>query len=267
MASRLKRSQNYMTNRLSLKLVKDRLHSLLEELDDEEFNSSATLHMFLRDQKSLFDLMLFLDQNLKEKEKLVDFGGGYGFLTKFVAEVLGFKEAYNIDLDDCRVKRSRVKAIRLDLERERLPFEDGEVDLILSFGALDHMGLWDQPFSEAHRVLKIHGYFVISLTNLGSWDSRLSLLFGYQPRHVEVSSKYLVAVLPFYKEVAVPVGHVHTCTYKALKDLALCYKFRVRYVRGLKTTHPNRIVKIIDSLMARKPSLATRYLVALEKVE
>jgi SAM-dependent methyltransferase len=256
-----------MTKRLSLELIKDGLFSLIKKLDEEEFNSSTTLHMFLRDQKSLFDLLLFLDRNLKGREKLVDFGGGYGFLTEFVAEVLGFKEAYNIDLDDRRVKRSRVKAIELDLERQQLPFGDGEVDLILSFGSLDHMVLWDKPFSEAQRVLKTHGYFVISLTNLGSWDSRLSLLFGYQPRHVEVSSKYLPGVLPFYKEVPLPVGHVHTCTYKALKDLALCYKFRVRYERGLRTTHPNRIVRIIDSLMARKPSLATRYLVALEKVE
>jgi SAM-dependent methyltransferase len=256
-----------MTNRLSLELIKDRLHSFIKELDDEEFNSSATLHMFLRDQKSLFDLLLFLDRNLKGRERLVDFGGGYGFLTKFVAEVLGFTEAYNIDIDDCRLKRSRVKAIKIDLEREQLPFEDREVDLILSFGSLDHMVCWDRPFSEARRVLKSPGYFVISLTNLGSWDSRLSLLFGYQPRHVEVSSKYLVGVLPFYKKVPVPVGHVHTCTYKALKDLALYHKFKVRYARGLRTTHPNRIVRIIDSLMARKPSLATRYLVALEKVE
>jgi SAM-dependent methyltransferase len=255
-----------MTNRLSLELIKDRLHSLIKELDNEEFNSSATLHMFLRDQKSLFDLLLFLDRSLKGRERLVDFGGGYGFLTKFVAEALGFKEAYNIDIDDRRLKMSRVKAIKLDLEREQLPFKDGEVDLILSFGALDHMVYWDGPFSEAHRVLKPHGYFVISLTNLGSWDSKLSLLFGYQPRHVEVSSKYLVGVLPFYK-VPVPVGHVHTCTYKALTEMALRYKFRVRYAKGLKTTHPSRIVRIIDSLMARKPSLATRYLVALEKVE
>jgi SAM-dependent methyltransferase len=255
-----------MTKRLSLELIKDGLFSLIKELDEEEFNSSATLHMFLGDQKSLVDLLLFLDRNLKGREKLVDFGGGYGFLTKFVAEVLGFKEAYNIDIDSSRLKRSRVKAIKLDLEREHCPL-DGDVDLILSFGALDHMVFWDGPFSEAQRVLKPHGYFVISLTNLGSWDSRFSLLFGYQPRHVEISSKYLVGVLPFYEKVPVPVGHVHTCTYKALKDLASCYKFRVRYARGLKTTHPNRIVRMIDSLMARKPSLATRYLVALEKVE
>jgi SAM-dependent methyltransferase len=96
----------------------------------------------LRDQKSLFDLLLFLNQSLKRRERLVDFGGGYGFLTEFVAEVLGSKEAYNIDLDDRRVKRSRVKAIKLDLERGRLPFGDEEVDLILSFGALDHMVYW-----------------------------------------------------------------------------------------------------------------------------
>jgi len=241
--------------------------SLIKELDEEEFNSSATLHMFLRDLGALLDLLHFLDQSLKNREKLVDFGGGYGFLTKFVAEVLGFKEAYNIDIDDRRLKRSKVKAIKLDLEREQLPFGDGEVDLILSFGSLDHIVYWDRPFSEAQRVLKPHGYFVISLTNLGSWDSRFSLLFGYQPRHIEISSKYLVGVLPFYKKVPVPVGHVHTCTYKALKDLALCYKFKVRYARGLKTTHPSRIIRIIDSLISRKPSLATRYLVALEKVE
>jgi ubiquinone/menaquinone biosynthesis C-methylase UbiE len=253
--------------KLSREVVKKKLSSLVKELDEEELNSSATLHMFLRDPNTLCDFLLFLDQNLKDREKLLDLGGGYGFLTKFIAEVLDFKEAYNIDIDDCRLKRSRVKGIKLDVEREQLPFREGEVDLILGFGSLDHMVSWDRLFSEAQRVLKPHGYFVVSMTNLGSWDSRLSLLFGYQPRHVEVSSKYLVGVLPFYKEVPVPVGHIHTCTYKALKDLASCYKFRVRYAKGLKTTHSNTIVRMIDSLMARRVSLATRYLVVLEKIE
>jgi hypothetical protein len=47
----------------------------------------------------------------------------------------------------------------------------------------------------------------------------------------------------------------------------LIYYHEEPSARSMRTTHPNRIVRIIDSLMARKPSLATRYLIALEKVE
>jgi SAM-dependent methyltransferase len=237
---------------------------LAKELESEQLNSSATLHMFLKDPKPLFHTLSFLDRHLIRRGKIVDLGGGYGFLTKLVADLLGFKEAYNIDIDENRLKKSWVRSIKLNLEYEPLPFRDKEIDLVMSFGALDHMVLWDNIFLEAYRVLKPQHYLIISLTNLGSWDTRLSLLFGFQPRHIEVSGRSLVGVHRFGL-VSVPVGHVHTCTYKAMKELATFYGFKVCFAKGLKTTHPNRFIRIIDTVMAQIPSLATRYLVVLEK--
>jgi SAM-dependent methyltransferase len=246
------------------KFVRNKLQSLVNALDNEEYESSATLHMFLRNPKLLSDVLYFLDRRLKNREKLVDFGGGFGFLTKFIAEVLGFKEAYNIDIDVTRLERSHVTAIKCNLEYEILPFKDNEIDLVISFGVLDHMVFWDNFFIEAARILKPNHYLVVSLTNLGSWDSRISLLLGYQPRHVEVSKKYLVGVHPFYNTVPVPVGHIHTCTYRAIVDLAARYGFKICYAKGLKTTHPNLFVKFIDTMLSRRASLATRYIAIFE---
>jgi SAM-dependent methyltransferase len=240
---------------------------MLNALTKDEISSSHTLSLFAKNPKTLLDTLVFLEKNLVEKNALLDLGCGYGFVARFIADVLAFKESYGIDIDRVKLERAgkRLQVTRSDLEKNQLPYPNETFDLIISFGVLDHMKFFDNAFAEAYRVLKQDGLFLISLTNLGSWDSRVCALFGYQPRHVEISEKYLVGVPRIYNTVPWPVGHLHTCTLKAIKELAIFYGFDPIYVKGLKGTHPNRLVRSIDGIIAQMPNLATRYIMAVKK--
>jgi len=240
---------------------------ILSSLTKDEFESSYTFSVFERDANALLKMISALDRNLRKRDRLLDLGCGYGFFALFIAAALNFRETYSIDIDLERVKRSnkRLNAVRVDLENGCLPFPDGSFDLVTCFGVLDHLKFFDNIFSETYRVLDVDSLFLISCTNLGSWDSRVCSLLGYQPRHIEISSKYLVGVPKIYYTVPRPVGHIHTCTLKALKEIASLYGFTPIWETGLKTTHPNKLVRSIDTILSRKPSLATRYLLLFRK--
>jgi len=243
------------------------LKQILSSLTRDEFESSYTFSVFERDANVPLKMISILDKNLRRRERLLDLGCGYGFLALFVADALNFRETYGVDIDLERVKKAnkRLNVVRLDLENGCLPFSDGSFDLVTCFGVLDHLKFFDNIFSETYRVLDMDGLFLISCTNLSSWDSRICSLLGYQPRHVEISSRYLVGVPKVYYTVPRPVGHIHTCTLRALKEIASIYGFTPMWEAGMKTTYPNKVVRFIDAVLSKRPSLATRYLLLLGK--
>lgn len=53
--------------------------------------------------------------------------------------------------------------ISLDLNKDRLPFEDGSVDLVFSYHTLEHISNYLFSLSEIHRVLKHGGRFLVGL--------------------------------------------------------------------------------------------------------
>lgn len=241
---------------------------LLGELGEEELNSSVTFSLMRYNFDRFVKFFVYLNNILDKRERLIDLGCGYGFVAFLFKELLGFREAFGVDLDDLRIDRAKRfldTVLKVDLERDSLPFPDEYFDLAISFGVLDHLVFWDNFFSNAYRVLRPGSPLVISLTNLGSWDSRLSLLLGYQPRHVEVSKRSVSGVLKYYI-VKSPVGHIHTVTLKTMIELAKLYGFKATKVYGLKAgVYGNSVAKLIDTFMSYFPGLATRYLIVLQK--
>jgi len=169
--------------------------------------------------------------NIKDQNicKILDIGCGYGGIVKLIGDYLGASELYGVDIDNEAVKiaESRgIKALTLDAEGERLPYEDNYFDIVLSLGVFDYFKYWDHIILEIKRVLKIGGYVLISLPNLASWHNRIALLLGYQPRDIEVSTRYLVGVHPLYKKRGDSVvGHIHTITAFGFKELMEKYGF------------------------------------------
>ena len=244
------------------------LYSKLQrELTPEEINSSVTFNLMRNNSKKFKLLFEFLEQQLKHKNAMIDLGCGYGFVAFMFKNLLNFEEAWGIDIDDSRLEKAKkyVKTSKVNLEKDKLPFPNDHFDLAISFGVLDHMVFWDNFFSETYRVLKPGGFLVLSLTNLSSWDSRFSLLFGFQPRHIEVSKKYLVGVHKYYSIARYPVGHIHTCTFKAMRELAKHYHFIMKKSYGLKIPYNSMLIKFVDALLHRFPSLAVRYVICFQK--
>jgi len=237
----------------------------LEKLDAKDFDSSATLQSL----EDLMPLLFELKSMNTNINSMVDLGCGYGGLTRLIADYLGVKHVYGIDLDDERLKIARSRNIityKVNLEEDKLPFDDETIDLVTSFGVLEHLRFYDNPIKESYRILRKEGYVLFSIPNLGSWINRLALLLGYQPRDVEISNERAFGVLGLYPDKGF-LNHIHSSTLKAFTEMLEYYGFRIVKIIGL---HPyqelhsgivNALVKILDKMFSIRPSLCRRIIV------
>jgi SAM-dependent methyltransferase len=195
--------------------------------------------------------------------KILDIGCGFGGITRKVGEFVDATELYGVDIDPSVIDEATqkgVKAQRVDVENERLPYPDGDFDLVFSLGMLDYLPTFDVVFEETNRVLPIGGHVLFSLPNLGSWHNRLALLLGYQPRDIEVSDRSIVGAMPYYRHDQ-PAGHLHTATLRAFRELLEYHGFEPVNVTGgfWMTRQAPKPAVLVDRVFARWPSLARRY--------
>jgi methionine biosynthesis protein MetW len=223
---------------------------------------SATAH----DPSSLLSVLDMLNED--DVQEMLDLGCGFGSLTRSIAEYLNICTFYGVDIDAQRlsVAKSRgVSTIKLNLNKDKLPFPDCSIDLVTSFGVIEHLVHYDNIISESFRVLRKRGHFIISMPNLGSYINRLALLFGYQPRDFEISSVRHFGVLPSYGGGW--FGHIHSATLRAMRELLVDNGFRIVEVIASATPRTNRmVIRFADKLFSRMPSLSRRFIILSEKV-
>jgi SAM-dependent methyltransferase len=127
---------------------------------------------------------------------------------------------------------------------------------------LDYLPDFDPAIEEMARLTRPGGYVLISLPNLASWHNRLALLLGYQPRDVEISQRFLVGAHPTYRQRNDrPVGHIHTATTAAFRELMEAHRFEtVRVTAGRpKLWRRSFAVRIVDRLLSQHAGLARRF--------
>jgi len=253
----------------------------LKDFSENDIEASATLNLF-RTRSSLFlEIIRTLNKEIPLKRKrMLDLGCGYGGLSKFISNIFGFNEVYGVDLDDQRLVLAKERGLftfKCNLEEDPLPFPANYFELVITFGVLEHLKFYDNLFSEAHRVLTPNGLFLISTTNLASWVNRIALLFGYQPRNLEVSKHVVTGVNKIYHSLYTkiqPVGHVSGATYKTIKGLLEFYNFVIirSWGGGIVLSSDfkldnviGKIVRGLDSLISRYPSLSIRLFVLAKK--
>lgn len=74
-----------------------------------------------------------------------------------------------------------IQTFAVDLEKDSYPGKDGSVDVLIANQVLEHTKEIFWIFSEASRLLRPGGRFIIGVPNLASLHNRLLLLFGEQP--------------------------------------------------------------------------------------
>src|SRR5713226_6664929 len=151
---------------------------------------------------------------------MLDIGCGFGGLSRFAADYLAVSEVHGLDVDPTVIDEARTKGVdaRLcDVSKDPLPFDDESLDVVISLGMMDYLPTFDAMMLEMHRVLTPGGYVLVALPNLGSRHNRLALLMGYQPRDVELSTKWNTGMLPRYGHE--PIGHIHAPTVRAFREL------------------------------------------------
>jgi SAM-dependent methyltransferase len=206
-----------------------------------------------------------------EHRRLLDLGCGIGGLTLHIAQQFDLTDVLGVDVDESRLSRAAdrgVRTIKADLNTDKLPVEDASVELVISFGAFEHLVWYDTAVSEASRVLVDGGHFLLAMPNLGSYLNRAALLLGYQPREVEVSKAVSAGLLPAYRRApsgGAPLGHVHAATLRCIRQLLDHYGLRTVAISGSSPDFESRALRILDRVFGRFPSLSRRFIVLAQK--
>jgi demethylmenaquinone methyltransferase/2-methoxy-6-polyprenyl-1,4-benzoquinol methylase/phosphoethanolamine N-methyltransferase len=126
---------------------------------------------------------------VKPGERVLDAGCGTGAQTLPAAEVAGPRRVSGIDPSPQMLERARSKAAKngLDIDFraaaiEKLPYGDGEFDVVLSSRMLHHLpeDVMRSGFAEVRRVLKPGGRFLVTDIVAGrSLIGALIRLFGH----------------------------------------------------------------------------------------
>lgn len=138
-------------------------------------------------------------RSLSDVKTAVDMGAGSGRDLGIVKRVHPGVQTVAIEAghtyaDALRSKIDRVEV--LNIERDRLPFADESVDLIMANQVLEHTKEVFWIFHEVSRSLKVGGHFLFGVPNIASFHNRLLLLLGRQPTQHKLCSAH---VRPFSK--------------------------------------------------------------------
>ena len=145
------------------------LRPLLQHMFDEaaRLNAANILSLLERDSAA----------------RVLDLGCDDGTWTLRIANAIGTKEVFGVDIVYERVKAARSKGICAvigDLNHP-LPFRSDSFDCVHSNQVIEHLFNIDVFIQQIHRVLRRGGYCIISTENLASWCNVASLVFGWQP--------------------------------------------------------------------------------------
>jgi len=159
---------------------------------------------------------------LSPGQRLLDVGCGDGILGMLVRN--RFDEIYGVDISDKAIEaaqRRGIKAYKVNLNVEGLPFEDDYFDSLTCLATLQL--IYDIIFAlrEFHRVLKPGGEIILTVPNMRTyWRIFKLVVLGYFPRTSLDPEGY-------------DGGTLHYFCYRNLKDLLEKTGFKVVMHRGI----------------------------------
>jgi len=160
---------------------------------------------------------------------VVDVGCRIGGLSKTIGECLRASEIYGMNIDEqalVEVEHKGAMVCNINRQAEWVPCGDAFFDSVCSFGGLDYFTTWDWSLRAICRVRRSGGYVCTSVPNLISYDTRLAVLLGYQPRDEGTPSEVLAGVHPGISAVGeCPGGHINavaTGTFRTSGVPGLC---------------------------------------------
>jgi methionine biosynthesis protein MetW len=207
-------------------------------------------------------------------DRLLDVGCGDGAITLALKEAMNAQAAFGVEIAQEGVAAARqrgIESVQLDVDQDDLPFSDSFFDAAYCGEVIEHVFDTDHLLVELSRVLKPGGVCVLTTPNLAGWANRFALLLGFQPYPTAVSPKHEGAGKLLFTGEEGQWGHIRVLTLRALKELVGQCSLRIESVRGcpvtIKTNHwlvP--ALRVVDTVLAKWPSLANRVILVLRKV-
>jgi SAM-dependent methyltransferase len=148
--------------------------------------------------------------------KVVDIGAGSGRDLGIVKSIHPKAKTIAVECFNTEQLRQRFDAVHpVDIERNRLPFENTSIDLVIANQVLEHLKEIFWVWHEVSRILTVGGHFLIGVPNIASLHNRVLLAFG---RHPTQWKSYSAHVRPFSKpdtlkfvQYCFPGGYELTC--------------------------------------------------------
>ena len=181
---------------------------------------------------------------------IVDIGCGNGNLIECIRKVYKNATIYGVDLSEeslglARERFSKDRNIRFQVgSLDRLPFEDGSIDLVTCTEVLEHTfpKTFGDSFSEVRRVLKTYGYYLASLP--------------FNEKIAFVCCPECSSVFTPYQHMLFEVSHDDIREILSKNNLKL-----IETYQSLDRSQPsNRVKRILKSVTIKwSPNIATRF--------
>ena len=155
-------------------------------------------------------------------DTVIDVGGNYGIFLQMLSEEYTIRRKICMDIFEPDFKIDGVEYLTGFAEETLKRLDANSVDLCLLQDVIEHVFDPDELITQIKRVLKPGGYIILSTPNLSSIVNRFSLLFGFMPACMEVSTKHI-----FGRPGSSVAGHIRCFTYRALQEFFLFYGFEI----------------------------------------
>ncbi len=156
-----------------------------------------------------------------------------------------------------RASRRGLAVVRASVEGPGLPLASGSVDVVVMSELIEHVVDTDAVLLEAMRVLVPGGKLLLSTPNLAAWYNRALLTFGVQPLFTEVSLRRI-----YGRPGSEVVGHLRVFTRRALEGILTDTGFVEVTFAGAPYHDVPRLLRPLDRLLCRTPSLSSILLVS-----
>jgi ubiquinone/menaquinone biosynthesis C-methylase UbiE len=127
-------------------------------------------------------------------ESVLDIGAGNGIDLDNAKAVNSNAKLYAVETYEPKINHLRTKNVQIfpiDVEKDKLPFEDKSIDIIIANQILEHTKEIFWIMHEISRVLKVGGNMILGVPNLASLHNRLLLLFGRHPTPIQLNSAHI----------------------------------------------------------------------------
>jgi methionine biosynthesis protein MetW len=204
-------------------------------------------------------------------DRMLDIGCGRGEFTVGVARERGVAEAYGVDFSKegiLAARRRGITATQVDLNRDRLPFSNGEFDLAIMIEAIEHLEDVEHCLQEVARVVRPRGSLVVTTPNLASWHGRLSLLLGFQPFTLDVGYRRHYGSIVSFSGLS--SSHVRGFTPPALREILEMFQFKIESLASSPVPIPGTfrgkaVLSWVDRVLSKFPRIGSDLVVGCSR--
>lgn len=126
--------------------------------------------------------------------RVLDLGAGWGDDLLAAREIQPAADLLAVELNPPYVaglEQRGITVMRLDLECDGLPLDDGSIDVVIANQILEHTKEIFWILHQVSRVLRLGGSLILGVPNLASLHNRVLLGLGRQPASVRVESAHI----------------------------------------------------------------------------